>query len=106
VALTTRCLDCGCRTKGSRCAGCQQRRELARTTASGRNTYTWQQLRAERKCLDGHRCVYCGATTDLTVDLINPALRGDNRQATVADCITACRPCNSRGGRAEQPLSP
>ncbi len=101
MALVTRCLDCGSRTHGSRCASCQRRRELARTTASGRNTYAWQQLRERRKQIDGHRCVYCGGADDLTVDL-HPRLRGNHRLATLDDCVTACRRCNSRGGRAEQ----
>jgi 5-methylcytosine-specific restriction endonuclease McrA len=97
VALTTRCLDCGCRTKGSRCTTCQARRDAARGVTSGRNTYRWQKLRAHRKRLDGYRCVYCGATTDLTVDL-DPRLRGNHWIATINDCRTACRTCNSRRG--------
>ena len=58
------------------------------------------------------RCVYCGATDDLTADL-DPRLRGDHRAATIDDCVTACRRCTSRllirvarrrehGARAEQ----
>jgi 5-methylcytosine-specific restriction endonuclease McrA len=97
VALTTRCLDCGCRTKGSRCATCQPRRDAEHGHASGRNLYAWQKLRAARKQLDGHRCVYCGSTRDLTVDL-DPRFRGDHRHATINDCVTACRTCNSRRG--------
>jgi 5-methylcytosine-specific restriction endonuclease McrA len=65
------CLDCGCRTNDSRCAACQAR--------IGRNTYHWQQTRAARKELDGHRCVYCGSTDDLTGDL----LRGHHSTATL-----------------------
>ncbi len=95
MALTTRCLDCGCRTKGSRCSDCRARRDAAHGHASGRNQYRWQKLRAQRKQLDAHRCVYCGATTDLTVHL-DPRLKGNHRMATITDCVTACRRCNSR----------
>jgi len=97
MALTTRCLDCGCRTKGSRCTTCQTRRDAPRKHASGRNSYQWQQLRDQRKQLDGHRCVYCGTTEDLTVDL-DPRLRGNHWAATINDCRTACRHCNSSLG--------
>jgi 5-methylcytosine-specific restriction endonuclease McrA len=48
-------------------------------------------------CTDGYRCFYCGSTKDLTVDL-DPRLRGNHRGATLADCVTACRSCNSRRG--------
>jgi len=89
----TRCLDCGQRARGTRCPTCARRD----TTARGRNTYAWQRLRAERRRLDGHRCTYCGATQDLTVHL-DPRLAGNHRAATLADCVTACRSCNSRLG--------
>jgi 5-methylcytosine-specific restriction endonuclease McrA len=105
MALTTRCLDCGSRTKGSRCAACKARRELVRATASGRNTYHWQKVRERRKRLDGYRCVYCGATRDLTVDL-DPRLHGNHRVATITDCVTACRSCNSRRGALGRDADP
>ena len=99
MALATRCLDCGQRTRGSRCVTCKPRHELTRTRASGRSTHAWQQLRERRKQLDGYRCTYCGSTEDLTVDL-DPRLQGNHRAATIEDCVTACRRCNSRrGGR-------
>jgi len=81
-------------------------RRRKRQSQAGRDERWWRRFRKLVLNRDSRACRRCGATTDLTVDLINPALRGDHRQATVADCITACRPCNSRGGRAEQPLSP
>jgi 5-methylcytosine-specific restriction endonuclease McrA len=84
--MTRRCLDCGRRTKDSRCATCQAR--------IGRSTYHWQQTRAARKEIDGHRCVYCGSTEDLTVDLLG----GHHSTATVLNCVTACRHCNSSRG--------
>ena len=90
----TRCLDCGRRTKGSRCPTCRPRHELARTRASGRNTFRWRQLREQRKRIDGYRCTYCGSTQDLTVDL-DPHLRGNHRVATINDCRTACRSCRA-----------
>ncbi|MEV7770474.1 HNH endonuclease [Kitasatospora sp. NPDC086791] len=45
---------------------------------------------------DGHRCVTCGATDDLTLDHIHPrSLAGSDRDENLR---TLCRPCNSRKG--------
>lgn len=45
---------------------------------------------------DGHMCVTCGATDDLTLDHIHPrALAGDDSDENLR---TLCRPCNSRKG--------
>ena len=93
MALTTRCLDCGVRTKGSRCAVCSPRHERAH----GRGTQEWKRLRAARRHLDGYQCVICGSTQDLTVDL-DERLHGRHRGATLADCRTLCRSCNSSLG--------
>ncbi len=99
MAMTRRCLDCGRRTDSPRCLICQARREAPYRQSHGRNTYRWQQLCEQRKRIDGFRCTYCGATDDLTVDL-DPRLRGNHRAATINDCRTACRRCNSsRGGK-------
>jgi 5-methylcytosine-specific restriction endonuclease McrA len=99
VPLKRPCLDCGTRTQGSRCAACQHQRDHTRQHASGRNTYHWQQLREQRKRLDGYRCTYCGSTDDLTVDYLGSRhLHGNHRIAAISDCVTACRSCNSRRG--------
>jgi len=97
MPLAKRCLDCGTRTRGTRCATCTH----LHTHAHGRNTHRWQQLRAARKQLDGHRCTYCGSTQDLTVHL-HPRLAGNHRNATLADCVTACRSCNSSLGDGDR----
>jgi 5-methylcytosine-specific restriction endonuclease McrA len=44
---------------------------------------------------DGFRCVYCGGVhpaTDLTLDHVQPRLRGGDR--TAGNIVTACGPCN------------
>ena len=45
---------------------------------------------------DGHRCVTCGATEDLTLDHIHPRSYAGNDDDT--NLRTLCRPCNSRKG--------
>lgn len=59
------------------------------------------RLRAKARALhgdsvfarDGHRCVYCGATDDLTLDHVRPLTRGGSNEMT--NLATACRGCNS-----------
>ena len=44
---------------------------------------------------DGFRCVYCGdvhPAADLTLDHVQPRLRGGDR--TAGNIVTACSPCN------------
>jgi hypothetical protein len=43
---------------------------------------------------DGHRCRYCGATANLTVDHVIPRCLGGDDDA--ANLVVACRSCNSR----------
>lgn len=45
---------------------------------------------------DGHRCLHCGTTEDLTVDHVFPESKGGSM--TVWNLQTLCRPCNSRKG--------
>ena len=52
--------------------------------------------RAEIKARDGHRCVYCGSTEDLTIDHVRPQCRGG--QTNSSNCVTACRACNQLKG--------
>jgi hypothetical protein len=85
MGLTRHCLGCGTLTTRSWCGSCAD---------GGRSLYRWRQLRALRREIDGNRCVYCGAIEDLTVDL-DPRLRSNHRIATVGDCVTACRRCNT-----------
>jgi 5-methylcytosine-specific restriction endonuclease McrA len=52
---------------------------------------------------DGHRCQYCGATEDLTVDHVVPRSRRDHSHpnggpTSWENCVTACLPCNLRKG--------
>lgn len=56
---------------------------------------------------DGYKCVYCEATTDLTLDHVIPRSRGGRTSWT--NLVTACKRCNSRKGdftpeEAEMPL--
>ena len=63
------------------------------TFRSGDAKRMWRE---QIKARDGHRCVYCGSTEDLTIDHVTPKCRGGVDHAD--NCVTACRPCNQRKG--------
>ena len=66
MALTTRCLDCGTRTRGSRCPTCTRQRDNwtgRRKIASG---WKWDEVRTAVHARD-RACVRCGSTTRLEV---------------------------------------
>jgi len=48
------------------------------------------------KARDGHKCVYCGSTENLTVDHVRPKSKGGTD--TADNLVTACRPCNQAKG--------
>jgi 5-methylcytosine-specific restriction enzyme A len=93
MALTTRCLGCGTRTKGSRCATCQARRDRARGTTSERGYGTAHQRRARAVIAAQPWCSDCGSTLDLTADHITPLARGGH---PLGPLRVLCRSCNSR----------
>lgn len=62
-------------------------------------------LRAQVYERDGHACIDCGATTDLTCDHIHPESAGG--PTTLDNLATRCRSCNSRKGtRLPTPTAP
>jgi 5-methylcytosine-specific restriction endonuclease McrA len=91
-------------TPDGRCDDCRradQQRRHTRNLEAGRLTARWQRTRRLVLARDG-ACQHCGTTVDLTVHLANPALGGDHRRATPADCTVFCRSCHGRldGARA------
>ena len=48
------------------------------------------------KARDGHRCVYCGDTENLTIDHVRPQCSGG--ETNYSNCVTACRTCNQNKG--------
>ncbi len=96
----TRCLDCGCRTTGSRCVTCQRRREHVRNHRPGQQARL-SISRAQRNRVyarDGHRCVGCGTGAELTLDHLVPLALEVKPHYRDDDLATRCRGCNSRGG--------
>ena len=94
------CNGCGRMTTARRCPPCQQahdrahnRQRAAKTKAQGRNTAAWRKLRAAVLARDGHACRRCGSGHYLTAHL-HPALGGNHRHPTLADCDTLCASCH------------
>jgi 5-methylcytosine-specific restriction endonuclease McrA len=100
MALTTRCLDCGCRTKGSRCVTCQHRRDEARNRTPAQQARLGisreQRHRIYRR--DNYQCRNCGRRHDLTIDHVMPLARNVRPTYTDDELVTLCRSCNSRKG--------
>jgi 5-methylcytosine-specific restriction endonuclease McrA len=87
--ICSRCFrlkPCSCPTDPGRL-----NRNQKRSKAKGYKTAAWLRTRAKRLKLDGYRCVRCGSTEDLTVDVVGG---GDHRTATVQQCRTLCRRCH------------
>ena len=55
-----------------------------------------RMFRESIKARDGHKCVYCGSSENLTVDHVRPKSRGG--MDTADNLVTACRPCNQAKG--------
>jgi 5-methylcytosine-specific restriction endonuclease McrA len=55
-----------------------------------------RMFRENIKARDGHKCVYCGSSENLTVDHVRPKSKGGTD--TADNLVTACRPCNQAKG--------
>jgi 5-methylcytosine-specific restriction endonuclease McrA len=83
--MTTRCLRCGQRTKGSYCAACARKR---------RAIYDRDRNSSAAIVRASPRCAKCGSTTDLTADHIIPISEG----GAGGPRRVLCRTCNSSRG--------
>lgn len=100
MALAARCLDCGRRTEGSRCADCKARRDVDRGTTTERGYGATHQRRARAAIAAQPWCSDCGhpgsRDNPLTADHVVPVSRGGRN----GPLRVACRRCNSsRGSR-------
>ncbi len=100
MALVRRCLDCGRRTRRSRCAECSRRRDALRNRGPAQQARL-SITRAQRHRVylrDGYRCMTCGAIDDLTLDHVLPLAVNAQRSYGDDQFVTLCRSCNSRRG--------
>jgi len=100
VALARRCLDCGQRASASRCAGCQRRREHSRNQGPAQrarlSVSRQQRQRVYRR--DGHRCLDCGSSDELTLDHLVPLALEVKAHYRDDELATRCRRCNAAKG--------
>ncbi len=70
----------------------------------GTLTTHWKKLRAQALERDGYTCTlrHKHCTVRATTVHLDPRLRGDHRNATLADCRSACRRCH---GKEDAPRS-
>jgi 5-methylcytosine-specific restriction endonuclease McrA len=71
-------------------------RSLMHNLLCFRSSDAKRMFRESIKARDGHKCVYCGSSENLTVDHIRPKSKGGTD--TADNLVTACRPCNQAKG--------
>lgn len=98
--VTRLCLDCGCRTEGTRCPTCTARRNTQRNAGrvrrrdalDGGSGWARQRLRALILKRDGYRCRQCGAGGRLEIDHIVPLAQGGS--SAPANLRALCPTCH------------
>ncbi|MBA2741254.1 MAG: HNH endonuclease [Actinobacteria bacterium] len=79
--MTKPCLDCGRRSRGSRCPACAARRQHFY------NSTGWKQTRARARA---SQCSSCGATSRLSVHHLD----GDVGNNDAGNLVTLCLRCH------------
>ncbi len=97
------CLDCGALTThtSSRCTQHQQARDRTRNQQPNKQahrTQTHRRLRQWVLARDGHACIDCSTSEDLTLDYLDPLPPIGTGTQTDDNAVTRCRSCNSRRG--------
>lgn len=67
-----------------------------------RNTRAYRAKRQVVLRRDGHVCMYCGSSDDLTIDHILPIKKHPELAMDMENMVIACKPCNSRKGSRSQ----
>ncbi len=93
MALTTRCLDCGTRTRGSRCNTCTRRHDDWQARRKIRDGWTWGEIRNRVHVRDG-ACVRCGSHRRLQVHHRVPLRDGGGNDLSNLELL--CDECHTR----------
>jgi 5-methylcytosine-specific restriction endonuclease McrA len=67
-----------------------------------RNTKAYRKQRLRVLARDGHVCMYCGSSEQLTVDHVLPIAKHPELAMDMENMVIACKPCNSRKGARSQ----
>jgi len=91
MAIATRCLDCGQRTKGSRCPDCAARRDNWQGRRRIANGWQWATIRQQVHARD-RVCVRCGSHSRLQVHHRVPLRDGGSNELT--NLLLLCHRCH------------
>ena len=67
-----------------------------------RNTKAYRRARVKVLNRDGHVCMYCGSSEDLTIDHVLSIKNHPELAMDMDNMVIACKPCNSRKGSRSQ----
>jgi 5-methylcytosine-specific restriction endonuclease McrA len=67
-----------------------------------RNTKAYRRARVKVLNRDGHVCMYCGTSEDLTIDHVLSIKNHPELAMDMDNMVIACKPCNSRKGSRSQ----
>lgn len=75
---------------------------MATKKGDPRNTKAYRRQRLKVLARDGHVCMYCGTSEQLTVDHVLPIKYHPELAMDMENMVIACKPCNSRKGSRSQ----
>jgi len=67
-----------------------------------RNTKAYRRARVKVLNRDGHVCIYCGTSEDLTIDHVLSIKNHPELAMDMENMVIACKICNSRKGSRSQ----
>jgi 5-methylcytosine-specific restriction endonuclease McrA len=67
-----------------------------------RNTKAYRRARLKVLVRDGHVCMYCGTSEELTIDHVLSIKHHPELAMDLDNMVIACKPCNSRKGARSQ----
>jgi 5-methylcytosine-specific restriction endonuclease McrA len=67
-----------------------------------RNTKAYRRARVKVLNRDGHVCMYCGSTDELTIDHVLSVKNHPELSMDLDNMVIACKSCNSRKGSRSQ----
>jgi len=80
----------------------KERLALSSKKGDPRNTKAYRRARVKVLNRDGHVCMYCGSSEDLTIDHVLSIKNHPELAMDMDNMVIACKPCNSRKGSRSQ----
>ena len=80
----------------------KERLALSSKKGDPRNTKAYRRARIKVLNRDGHVCMYCGSSEDLTIDHVLSIKNHPELAMDMDNMVIACKPCNSRKGSRSQ----